>query len=692
MNKGSKSLLENFQKYLRYRTVKGHAKKETHPYSRNQVESVPDPEVIPDLLSIQELVFPQPDIPIVSIIVPVYNQWKFTYNCLQSILSNTKEVAYEIIVADDCSTDQTHDMLKKIKGVIAIKNDTNLGFLKNCNNAAKYARGKYLLFLNNDTFVLNGCLEALLECAERNENAAIVGPNIIAPNGRLLENGWIIGTHGQGKPIGRGENPTAYQYNYVKEVDCVTGACFLILKEVFFDAGSFNMLYSPAYYEEFDMAFSVKKMGYKVMIQPKAMLIHYGNSSYGINTAIELSIINSQKFKKRWNIELQKRSADFTNKFLMRDGSIERKVLLIIDNSVPQYEQDDESFMIYQYSQLFQEKGLKMIFFPDNLEKLEPYTHEMQQAGIEVIYGKFNFDLWIKENGRYLDLVCFSSPEISLKYIDKINRHSKATILFCIHELQYMRHLRQSGIHNKQSLKMSRKLKKIEYRIFNKADILLTFSDFEANIILHDLPHKRVEVIPLFAYDTFPDSSALPSFEERKNIIFLGDFKHTLNVDAVRWFVKECFPSVFSQIKDIKFTIVGSNPPQMIKDLASDNIEVACQVQDLPSYIQNVRVFVAPLRLVGGFKGKLITSMYCGVPVITTPTGAEGLGLIDGENALVADNKDAFISKIVELYTNKSLWENLSVNCSNYARRTFSKQRAWERMRDILGSIAVLIP
>ena len=139
-----------------------------------------------------EMTFPAVDSPLVSIIVPVYNDYRVTKNCLQSVLKNTGDIPYELIIADDCSTDLTASITERVGNIKVVRGERNLRFLGNCNQAAGAAAGKYMLFLNNDTAVFPGWLEPLVEVLESDPQVGIVGPKLLFANGKLQEAGAIM--------------------------------------------------------------------------------------------------------------------------------------------------------------------------------------------------------------------------------------------------------------------------------------------------------------------------------------------------------------------------------------------------------------------------------------------------------------------------------------------------------------------
>ena len=125
------------------------------------------------------------DKPLVTILIPCYNQYQYTINCLWSIKNTIKDIPYEVIIADDCSSDKTRYIGKRIGNIRVIKTEHNSGFLLNCNNALKQAKGSYIWFLNNDTVVKEEALAHLLNTFKSDDKAGAVGSKLLYENGRL---------------------------------------------------------------------------------------------------------------------------------------------------------------------------------------------------------------------------------------------------------------------------------------------------------------------------------------------------------------------------------------------------------------------------------------------------------------------------------------------------------------------------
>ena len=384
--------------------------------------------------------------PLVSIIIPVYNQFDFTYKCLKSILRNTQNIDYEIIIADDVSSDQTININNYIKNINVVRNEKNLGFLLNCNNAVKFAKGKYIHLLNNDTQVQAEWLSSLIKLIESDDKIGMVGSKLVYPDGRQQEAGGIIWNDASGWNFGRLDDPTKPEYNYVKEVDYISGASIMLSKKLWDEIGGFDKRYVPAYYEDSDLAFEVRKHGYKVMFQPKSVVVHFEGISNGTDLGSGIKkyqVMNKEKFIEKWKDELEKNHfPNAENVFLARDRSKDKKHILVIDHYVPHFDQDAGSRTMWQYLFMLRELDYSVTFVGDNFYKHEPYTSILEQIGIEILYGidyRNNFSNWLKNNGSFFDLVYLLRPHISIKYIDKIKESTRAKIFYNGTDFHFLR-------------------------------------------------------------------------------------------------------------------------------------------------------------------------------------------------------------------------------------------------------------
>ena len=242
------------------------------------------------------LTFPVFETPKVSIIIPVYNQYFYTMRCLQSIVDYTKDISYEIVIADDNSTDETQYILDTVANISVIKNITERGFLNNCNHAAKFSKGQYLYLLNNDTQIFPQTISALVKVFD-DVSVAIAGSKCVYPNSKLQSAGTVLS--GYHCLIGEHENPLDEKFNSFALVDGCIGASLMVRRSFWEKVGGFDKRFAPGYYEESDLCKQAWNMGFKVAYQPESEIIHFGGVSFNKDTEA-LMRLNKKKFCKKW--------------------------------------------------------------------------------------------------------------------------------------------------------------------------------------------------------------------------------------------------------------------------------------------------------------------------------------------------------------------------------------------------------
>lgn len=373
---------------------------------------------------------PSHEKPDVSIVIPVYNRFDYTYSCLQHIAANSGSVSYEVILADDHSTDETKEAEKLISGIKVIHNQNTKGFLMNCNHAAAHAKGCFLMFLNNDTHVQKNWLQPLLDIM-KDESVGMTGSKLIYNRETLQEAGGIIWKDGSACNYGNRKSPTNPAYNYVKDVDYISGASILIRRTLWDEIGGFDTRFAPAYYEDVDLAFEVRKRGYRVVYQPLSVVVHFEGISNGRSLRSgqkHYQVINQKKFYEKWKgVLAAENMRQKQHVFLARDRSREKKHILVIDRHVPFYDKNARDGRIDRALQQHIKKGYHVTLIGDDGTAYEPYTTRLRQMGIEVWAGD-EANRLKRELGktlRYFDRIYIMDASITPGYAGLMKRHGK---------------------------------------------------------------------------------------------------------------------------------------------------------------------------------------------------------------------------------------------------------------------------
>ncbi len=304
------------------------------------------------------------------------------------------------------------------------------------------------------------------------------------------------------------------------------------------------------------------------------------------------------------------------------------------------------------------------------------YSKEMYRAISEMVAAR-RYDIVISEYSMVAQYL-YHNPDLA-----GIRR------VMSVHECYYLARrkvfefqgLNREGI---SALMQLKGLKRFEFDMYADADKVLTLTPEGKDELLAVRPGLDIAVVPHgvdvegFAPDRRQEGS-------QPTVMFLGNYPHDPNRDAVVFFAREAWPTVKKAVPGARFLVVGRGPTDDMLELArrDPSIEITGQVDDVRPYLEVSDVFVCPVRLGGGFRGKVLEAMASGVPVVSTRLGAEGLPAEDGRNIILADTPGELAAATVKLLEDRGLAEGIATE----ARRLMVEQFSWQRGVEILEEV-----
>lgn len=624
--------------------------------------------------------------PEVSVIVPVHGQIAWTLACLRSIARHGAETTFEVIVVDDASPDDSASILAGVPGLRLLRNPRNLGFIGSCNAAATAARGRLLYFLNNDTQVTLGWLDRLCETYREVPGCGIAGSRLVYPDGRLQEAGGLVYADAHAWNVGRFDPRDDPRYLYRREVDYVSGASLLIEASLFHEVGGFDPRYAPAYCEDMDLAFAVRARGRKVIYEPASLIVHDEGTSSGIDPFVGVKRyqqVNREKFTSKWADALHLQPARRTP--VAQAIHRGEPHMLVMDALMPDPSRDAGSMQTVGLLRLLRELGWRVSFMADNRRATPEEILRLGRLGVETLCAPWSPDLpsWLRREGKGLGAILVSRYYVAAPHLPLFRRYApQAKVLLELADVHFLREQRAAEHTGDAALaRQARETRRCELGAVAASDVTLVVSPAEQELLARELPQSRVVLVP----NMHDAHGRQAPFEQRDGLLFVGGFGHPPNVDAARWLVAEIYPRIRMRRPDIVLHLVGDVPDDAKRELQGHGVVVHGRVPDLLPMLEARRIALAPLRYGAGVKGKVNVAMSHGLPVVTTSLAAEGMWLRDGDNALLADDADAFADAVLRLYDDEALWNHLSDEGLENVRQHFSIEVARAALAEALS-------
>lgn len=608
--------------------------------------------------------------PVVSIQILCQDNLELLGDCLASIARNVegKKTPYEVMVLfQQTSPHSVASFLSDMQGVRQLHARLNLGFGGGNNYAAKHARGKYLVFLNDDTVTQPGWLEALVHTIERDERIGAVGSRILFPEGTVQEAGVIVWSDGSCHPLGRGAKPGSLDYSYVRDVAYASANGLIVRRETFEAAGGFDTRFYPGYYEDVDLCMTIRhKLGLRIVYEPRSIILHRESATANRDPDFRTFLFRRHQagLCAKWPAELatypaaQPESPAAVEAAVMHARGNPKRVL-VVDDRVPQIGMGSGSGRIADMLEDLTAAGYAVAICPTDRGRM-PSQNTVGALGVDLVTEPL-FEHLKRPEKRY-DAVIISRPHNYRGFAAAV-RYAlpSAALIYDVEALYHRRLLMQARLEADSSRRNRRQseadtMMELEIGIARSADRLAAISESEYDWLASIGGHAPIDFMRPLANSVTPTPAAL---QERSGGVFVAGWlagDASPNVDALRWYATEIVPRVRAVLPDFVTYVSGANPPVSVQKLECPQLVLVGLIRSVESLYRSARIAVAPILAGAGVKIKTIEALQHGVPVVATAVGAEGLGLNDAQEIDVTDDPDEYARRVIALATDDALW------------------------------------
>jgi O-antigen biosynthesis protein len=369
-------------------------------------------------------------------------------------------------------------------------------------------------------------------------------------------------------------------------------------------------------------------------------------------------------------------------------GSHGRRRILVVDAMAPNPSRDSGSLRLCMLLRILHQDGWHVDLLSDDGRVTAADAVQLGSYGIHLHRSKVVS--WLRQHGQTLDAVLLCRLSVAAQYLVPSKRLApNALRIFDTVDLHFLRERRAAEVSGSRRMRQqSTASRRQELALVRDSDMSFVVSPVELELLRRELPDSRIELVS----NIHDIHGRAAGFSERRDLLFVGGFGHPPNEDAVRWFVAEILPVLRARDASLCLHVAGDIAPNTRRDLTQPGVEIHGRVEDLSNLMNRCKVSIAPLRFGAGVKGKVNMAMSYGLPVVVTPIAAEGMHLVDGYDALIADTAASFADAVWHVCQDEVLWMRLSDHGLNNVKRHFSPEVARDTLRKILPASGTSIP
>lgn len=603
----------------------------------------------------------------VGVIMVLRNQFALTMQTLASLRS-TFPGTVELVIVDNASSDGTTTIEDVVHGATILRNDTNVGFLRACNQALGHVTAPAVLYLNNDVVLHPGAVARALARLWSDPAIGAVGGKIVRTHGLLQEAGCILWRDAAAEGWLRDAPPDAPEANYVRDVDFCSGCFLLVRQDLLNRLGGFDDAFAPAYYEEADLCLRIQREGFRVVYDPSVSLTHLEYaSSRSVRAATSLMVVNRGVLRRHHAEALRRRPVDRRARAEAAGFASRGRRILFIEDTVPLHRLGSGYGRAADVLGGLVAMGWQATVFPMIPVATPAYriTATLPDT-VEVLWDRDRRSLkdLLTERRGFYDLIWVSRAHNLRQLIDILGAssdglgHARVVLdteaVFSVRD-RALAHL------NDLPFDMTRALGR-ELDNSWLCDHIVAVNRYEADLISGHTGRPVGIVGFRQALRVQPEGHAA-----RRGLLHVGALtaEASPNVDALRWYLNHVQPILELMLgtDDARLTVVGHTTDGVDLTWLADhpNVDLLGPVTDLAPLYARHRVFVAPTRYGAGIPVKVLEATSYGLPVACTDLLRNQLGWENKVSIMSASgtDPDAFAHAVATLYDDAGLWQHI---------------------------------
>lgn len=638
---------------------------------------------------------PAPDtVPDLSVVVVLYNQAGLTRRTLQA-LADQRGLSFETIVIDNASSDETARLLARVSGARTVVNAENTGFLLAANQGAALARGRHLVFLNNDAIVQQDALRAARDRLDADPAVGALGGRIVLSAGGLQEVGNLIFRDGNAHGIGRDEDPFCPAAMTSRATDYVSGVFLAVPAPLWRMLGGFDEAFAPAYYEDADFCLRVWRAGFRVVVEPGVLVEHVEWGSAPGDEAGRRMRENRARFQARYADWLEDRPYPMAprldgDRWRSPEDQPRRPRVLVIDNEVPHMVKGGGLPRARHMLQALRDWPVS--FFPlwqtdDDWREV----HASLPLSVEVVlhHGLARLEDFLERRRGVYNVLLVSRPP-NLRALQPLR--ARRPELFAGMRLVYdaealfaLREIAEAGVRGKPMPRAAAQAHLArEIALAQGASDVLVVSQRDAQCF-QAAGHR----VTLLSHSIAVRRDA-PGLAGRSGLLFVGALHpDTPNEDGLVWFIEQVMPLLRAQLPQPPvLSVVGINRSARVMALAGDDVQVLGPRDALEPLYDSARVFIAPVRFAGGVPAKVIEAAAHGIPVAASALLVRQLGWREGIDIQAGRDALSFADGIARLLHDDGLWRRQQQAAWQQCAERYAPQRFGQRLQQVLEGSA----